>query len=86
MYLGTAEACTLLAAEKSRWGGRTGRVSARSRLGVPVGGHISIARASEGFQRSPLVQMKAESEHFKLAYHKIWICISRYGLDTTKAP
>lgn len=61
-------------------------LAARSRLGVPVGGHISIARASEGFQRPPLVQMKAESEHFKLAYHKIWICISRYGLDTTKAP
>jgi hypothetical protein len=54
---------------------------------VPVGGHISIAaRASEGFQRSPLVQMKAESEYFKLTYHNIWICISRYGLDTNKAP
>ena len=37
---------------------------------VPVGGHIrSIERASDGFWRSPLVQMKAESEHSKLAYH-----------------
>ena len=50
------------------------------------GGHLSITESSERPLRSPLVQMKAESEHFKLAYHKIWICISRYGLDTTKAP
>ena len=50
------------------------------------GGHLSITESSERPLRSPLVKMKAESEHFKLAYHKIWICISRYGLDTNKAP
>ena len=46
------------------------------------GGHLSITESSERPLRPPLVQMKAESEHFKLAYHKVWIFISRYGLDT----
>ena len=79
--------------DSTRWRRRSGssrpcrrNSTALSGLGDPVSGHLSITGSSERPLRSPLVQMKAESEHFKLAYHKIWICISRYGLDTNKAP
>ena len=33
-----------------------------------------------------MVQLKAESEYFQFTYRKIWIRISRCGLDTNKAP
>ena len=41
-------------------------------------GHFGAERVPERSQRSPMVQMKAESKTFNMAYHKIWICILGY--------
>ena len=41
-------------------------------------GHFGAERVPERSQRSPMVQMKAESKTFDMAYHKIWIHILGY--------
>ena len=41
-------------------------------------GNFGAERVPERSQRSPMVQMKAESKTFNMAYHKIWICILGY--------
>lgn len=41
-------------------------------------GHFGAERVPERSQRSPMVQMKAESKTFHMAYHKIWIHILGY--------
>ena len=41
-------------------------------------GNFGAERVPERFQGSPMVQMKAESKTFNMAYHKIWIYILGY--------
>ena len=41
-------------------------------------GHFGAERVPERSQRSPMVQMKAESKTFHMAYRKIWIHILGY--------
>jgi len=41
-------------------------------------GNFGAERVPERSQGSPVVQMKAESKTFNMAYHKIWICILGY--------
>ena len=51
-------------------------------IGVSVlsakSGNFGAERVPERSQGSPMVQMKAESKTFNMAYHKIWICILGY--------